>query len=111
MSWRASLGVGQGCFVGHCVSQGAVRDVDNTVPPRLAGCNVVPLDAKLLLPGQDSIRGELGAVVADDHARTTSDLDDAVKLADHPRSRGIVIGARVPSARLRPPRLRTLSRS
>ena len=34
----------------------------------------------ILLPGQYDVRGERGAVVADDHARATSALDDAVKL-------------------------------
>ncbi len=35
---------------------------------RLAWRDVMPLDSMLLLPLQDSIRGELGAVVADDEA-------------------------------------------
>jgi hypothetical protein len=41
----------------------------------------VPLDPELLLPGQDRIRGELGAVVAHDHAGTPPAFDDLVKLA------------------------------
>ena len=39
----------------------------------------MPFDSKLLLPGQDRVRGELGAVVADDHARAAAGLDDAVE--------------------------------
>ena len=35
---------------------------------RLAGRDVVPGDAGVLLPAQDGVRGQLGAVVADDHA-------------------------------------------
>jgi len=44
------------------VAQPAVEAFDKAVLHRLAGRDVVPLDSKLLLPGQDRIRGELGAV-------------------------------------------------
>ena len=47
----------------------------------------MPFDVALLLPCQDGIRGELGAVVADDHARTAPGLDDAIELA-HDTRRG-----------------------
>jgi hypothetical protein len=46
----------------------------------------VPLDPELLLPGQNSVRGKLGAVVADDHAGTSSDLDDVIKFAEYLQS-------------------------
>jgi hypothetical protein len=45
----------------------------------------VPFDVALLLPGQDGVGSELGAVIADDHARTASRLDDAVEFAHDPR--------------------------
>lgn len=34
---------------------------------RLAGRNVMPFDAVLIRPGEDGVRGELAAIVADDH--------------------------------------------
>ena len=42
----------------------------------------MPFDLKLLLPGQDRVRDELGAVVSDDHARATPALDDLAKLTN-----------------------------
>jgi hypothetical protein len=41
-------------------------------------------DIAVLLPGQDGVRGELSAVVADDHARASPGLDDAIELAHDP---------------------------
>ena len=47
---------------------------------------IVPLDPKLILPGQyGGVRGA-GAVVADDHARTSPYLDDVVKFTRHAHS-------------------------
>jgi hypothetical protein len=48
----------------------------------------VPLDLPFLLPSQYGVRGELGAVVADDHARASPDLDDVVKFTHHAQSGG-----------------------
>src|SRR6185312_964865 len=67
------------------VAQPAVEALDEAILHRLAWCNVVPFDVAFLLPGQDGVRGELGAVVADDYARAASRLDDAVELAHDPR--------------------------
>src|SRR6185312_12344642 len=66
------------------VAQPAVEALDEAILHRLAWCNVVPFDVAFLLPGQDGVRGELGAVVADDYARAASRLDDAVELAHDP---------------------------
>ncbi len=68
------------------VAQPAIEAFDKPILHWLSGCDVVPLDLLFLLPGQDGVRGELGAVVADDHARTASALDDAVKFTHHPRA-------------------------
>ena len=47
----------------------------------------MPFDTVLLLPGQDGIGGQLGAVVADDHAGTASQFDDPIELAHDPQAR------------------------
>lgn len=76
--------IGEQVFVEALVAQPAVEAFDKTVLHRLAGRDVVPLlDPEFLLPGQDRIRGELGAIVADDHARATSAFDDLAKFTDH----------------------------
>jgi hypothetical protein len=46
----------------------------------------VPLDPKFLLPGQYGVRGELGAVVADDYARAASAFDNTPKFPHHAQS-------------------------
>ena len=50
------------------VAQPADQALDEAVLHRLARRDVVPGDATLLLPAEDRVRGQLGAVVADDHA-------------------------------------------
>jgi hypothetical protein len=55
-------------FVQAFVAQPAVEAFNKTVLHRLAGRDVVPLDPELFLPSQHGVRGELGAIVADDHA-------------------------------------------
>src|SRR6202012_2480597 len=73
--------IGEQVLVETLVAQTAVEAFDKAVLHRLAGRDVMPFDPELLLPGQDRIRSELGAVVADDHARTAACLDDLAKLA------------------------------
>lgn len=65
------------------IAQPSVEALDKPVLHRLAGRDVMPFDAELLLPGQDSIGGELGAVVADDHAGTAAAFDDLAKFSHH----------------------------
>jgi hypothetical protein len=48
---------------------------------RFPWCDVVPLDATLLLPSQDGVRGQLGAVVTDDHARIVAQFSDLIEFA------------------------------
>lgn len=38
----------------------------------------------ILLPGENGIQGELGTVIADDHAGATSDLEQAIELPYDP---------------------------
>src|SRR6266542_5940900 len=48
----------------------------------------------LFAPAQDSIRGELGAVIGDDHPRLAAPLDDCDELAGNPSARDRGVGNR-----------------
>lgn len=78
--------VGEQVFVEALVAQATVEALNKAVLHRFARRDVVPLDAKLLLPGQHRVRRELGAVVADDHPWATSALNDLIQFAQHPPS-------------------------
>lgn len=56
-----------------------------------AGCDVVPVDGMILRPGEDGIRGELGAVIGDDHSRLASLSNQTRQLSRHTpaRDRGV----------------------
>jgi hypothetical protein len=49
------------------VPQATVEALHEAVLHRLARRDVVPLDPSLLRPAQDGRRGQLGAIIADDH--------------------------------------------
>ena len=66
------------------VTQPPVERLDEPVLHRLARCDVVPFNTTVLLPGEDRIGGQLGAVVAHHHAGIAPTLGDGVKLARHP---------------------------
>ena len=66
------------------IAQPADEALHEAVLHRLARRDVVPLDLSLLLPGQDGVRGQLGAVVGDDHAGIAAALGDLVELAADP---------------------------
>jgi hypothetical protein len=81
----------------------------------------MPGDLVIVGPSQDGVAGELGTVVADDcfglaalseqlieFTGNTNARDRCIKSSGHC---GIGIGVRVPTARLRPPRRRTVRRS
>jgi len=52
-------------FVPHA----AVEALAEAVLHRLTRLDIVPRDARILCPGKDCVRGELGAVVRNDHTR------------------------------------------
>ena len=56
------------------VAQPAVERLDEAVLRRLAGSDVMPFHIAILLPSEDGARGQLGAVVADDHAGLGTNL-------------------------------------
>ena len=64
------------------VAQAAVEALDIAVLLRLAGRNVMPLDAGVLALGEHGMTGQFGAVVADHHARQPATVDDGGEFAD-----------------------------
>src|ERR1044072_3580530 len=76
--------IGEQVLVEALVSEPTVEALDKAILHRFAWRDVVPFDIAILLPRQDGVRGELGAVVADHHARADSGLDDAIELAYDP---------------------------
>src|SRR5215475_10567751 len=66
----AGLGeIGEQVLVEAFVAQPAVERFDEAVLARLAGRDVVPFDAMVLLPAEDGTRGQLGAVAHWEQAR------------------------------------------
>ena len=66
------------------VAEPAVEALDEPVLLRLSRCDVVPQHRPSFLPGQDRVRGHLGAVVADDHHEKAAMFPDPVKFAAEP---------------------------
>jgi len=60
------------------VARPTVQRFNKAILHRLARCNLVPFDPTFLLPSNDGVRGQLGAVVADDHAGLTAELRASV---------------------------------
>jgi hypothetical protein len=65
------------------IAEPAVEALDEPVLLRLARRDVVPGDATFLMPAQHRVRGQLGAVVADDHRRATVQRQDPVECTPH----------------------------
>ena len=63
------------------IAQPADEALDEAILHGLARRDVVPFDPALLLPCEDGVRGQLGAVIADDHARSPTHLGDPVEFA------------------------------
>ena len=53
--------VSEQVFVEALVAQATVEALNKSILHRFARCDVVPLDAQFLLPGQYGVRRELGA--------------------------------------------------
>lgn len=73
--WQASEHV----LVQAFVAEAAVQVFHEGVLHRLAGRDVVPFDAGVFLPLQDSPGRQFSPVVAYDHQRTTAQTDDFVQ--------------------------------
>ena len=85
-------------FVQQLIPQAAIEAFDEGILLRLAGCNVVPLDLAVLRPAQYCHAGELGAVVRNDHCRTTANGDHSIEFARDPQVCG---DAQLPAVRKR----------
>src|SRR5215813_905346 len=66
------------------VAEAAVEAFDEGVLHRLAGRDVMPTDAAVLLPAQHDVGGELAAVVADNQQRLLALGDDRIELTCDP---------------------------
>lgn len=66
------------------VAQAPVQAFDEAILLRLAGRDGMPLNPTLFLPTQDCVRGQLSAVVRDDHHRLAPACDDLVEFARDP---------------------------
>ncbi len=55
---------------------------DEGVLDRLSRCDVVPFHLDLVRPLQDRVAGEVATIVADNHFRLATLLDDPIQLTD-----------------------------
>ena len=72
---------GKDVLIEALITQPADQTLDECVLHRLAGRNVVPADAAILLPTHHRVRGQLCAVVAHYQQRRAAEIDDPIKLA------------------------------
>ncbi len=70
--------VGDLVLVEALAAEAAVKAFDEAILHRLAQRDVVPFDVVVLLPLQDRARGQLGAVVTDDHERPAAKDNECV---------------------------------
>lgn len=66
---------GEQVLVEALIPEPTVERLNEAILHRLVRRDVVPFHLTLFLPGQDSVRGQLGAIVADDHAGMTAAAD------------------------------------
>src|SRR5471032_3005975 len=71
-------------LVEKLIAHPTIERFDIAVLHRSSGCDVVPFHPMLLGPAQDRVRGELGAVVGNDHAGLAAHIDERRKLARNP---------------------------
>src|SRR6185295_6419880 len=71
-------------LIQQLVAQPAVEALDETVLLRLAWRDVVPADAGRIRPAQDRVRGQLGAVIADNRVRaSTTPTNNIIEFSRH----------------------------
>ena len=66
---------------------GRSRDRSTAARWRTVWPDIMLLDADVAGLGQHRVRGELGAVIADDHLRRSTPGDQIIQLAHHPSTR------------------------
>lgn len=69
---------GEQVLVQAFVPQAAVEALNEAVLHGFAGRDVVPFDLPVLLPCQDRVRGQFGAIVGNHHAGVAPQLGDPV---------------------------------
>ena len=74
-------------LVEQLVAHAAVEALDVAILHRLAWGDVMPLDSHFPAPGEDCVRGQLGAVVADDYSGLAALGDQIGELAHDPTPR------------------------
>ncbi|MEY9431269.1 hypothetical protein ABH975_006584 [Bradyrhizobium ottawaense] len=68
------------------------ESLDEAVLHRLSRRDEVPVDDRVLAPGQHGVAGELGAMVGRDHSWLAASLNDFLQFAGHPPPRIDVSG-------------------
>ena len=78
-------------FVQKLIAHPAVEGFDVAVLRRFARRDVMPFDTMIFCPGEDRVRGELGAVIRHDHRRLAAPADKHCQFAcdPSPRDRGV----------------------
>ena len=69
-------------FVQALVAQATIERFHKAILLRLAGRDVMPLDAGILAPGEHGMTGQFGAVVADHHAWQPATFGDGGQFAN-----------------------------
>ena len=77
-------------FVAHA----AVERLDIAVLHRSARCDVMPVHTMILRPARHRVRGELGAIVGNDHLRLAARANERRQLACNPFARDRSVGDR-----------------
>lgn len=80
----AAASEGNRCSFRHSSRKRPLNDPTKPFCCGLPGamCNVMPLDAGVLAPGEHGMTGQFGAVVADHHARQPATVGDGGEFAD-----------------------------
>lgn len=90
---RPSVGkVAKQVLVEAFVAEAAIETLDEPVLLRFSRCDIVPRYRPLFLPGQDRVRGHLGAIVAYDHHGKASAFYDPVQFAAQSFARQRCVG-------------------
>ena len=74
-------------LVQQLVAHSSVEGFDEAVLHRLAGRDVMPVDAVLGAPGEDGVRGQLGSVIRYDHGWLAPPFDQCRQFPGHPLAR------------------------
>lgn len=64
------------------IAQATIERFHEAVLLRLAGRDLVPLDAGVMAPGEDGMAGQFGPVVADHQTRQPATFGDGAQLPD-----------------------------